>query len=234
MQISSGPTSWQTPRALAKPSLPASNLAPKPQPDPDDQGDDPTTIETAARWIGKGAQGLAMAPQFFQANPWVLETARLKGLAPVLEGSAALFGGIGVLSLGFSGTKDMVDGVRHKNGAEVLIGASDIARGAYVGGFAYSLTFNHDIMGRGFGFASGALQTAGGVARMFHKKMPGNAVNPKVVGAIEVGQGLAWAASMVGVPVSLCFALRMGLGAARAIYTHHQDWEQWTNKKGKS
>jgi hypothetical protein len=232
MQISSGPTSWQTPRSLAKPGLPPpadSHLAPLP--DPDDQGDDPTKIETAARWVGKGAQGLAMAPQFFHAHPWVLETARLKGLTPVLEGGAALFGGIGVLSLGFSGTKDVVDGIRHKNVAEVLIGASDLARGAYVGGFAYSLTFNHEMMGRGFGFASGALQTAGGVARMLHKKTPGNAVSPRVLGAIEVGQGLAWAASMVGVPVSVCFAVRMGLGAARAIYTHH---EQWSDKKGKS
>lgn len=36
---------------------------------------------------------------------------------------------------------------------------------------------------------------------------------------------------MVGVPVGLCFALRMGLGAARAIYTRHEDWKQWTHKQ---
>ncbi len=230
MQISSGPKSWQTPRALpaARPDAPPAKL---PAPDPDEEGDKPQLAEQIGRWVGKGAQGMAMAPQFLGSHPWILESLRLKHMTTYIEAGAGIFGGIGTLSLVAAGSKDLVDGIRHKNLAEGLIGASDIARGAYVGTWATSIALGNAPFGKEFGFASGILQTAGGLARMRHKKVAGNPVNPKVVGAIEVGQGLAWAASMVGVPVGLCFALRMGLGAARAIYTHHEDWKQWTHKQ---
>lgn len=232
MQISSGTKLWQTPRALpaARPDAPKPEKPPSPN--PNDEGDDPQLAEQIGRWVGKGAQGMAMAPQFLGSHPWILESLRLKHMTSYIEAGAGVFGGIGTLSLVAAGSKDLVDGIRHKNLAEGLIGASDIARGAYVGTWATSIALGNAPFGREFGFASGILQTAGGLARMRHKKVVGNPVNPKVVGAMEVGQGLAWAASMVGVPVGLCFALRMGLGAARAIYTHHEDWQQWTHKKG--
>lgn len=230
MQIRSGPQQWQPPRSLPKPASPPLETPLKPT--PDHQGDEPQLIEQVGRWIGKGSQGIAMTPQFLEAHPWVLDRLRLNGLTPYLEGAAVIFGGVGTLSLAAAGTKEVVDGIRHKNSAEVLVGASDIARGAYVGSFAASISFGYEPMGKGFGFASGILQTAGGLARMRHKKQPGNPIDPKVVGALEVGQGLAWAASMVGVPVSLCFVARMGLGAARTLYTHQQSWEKWTHKKG--
>lgn len=231
MQISSGPNRWQPPR-----KLPAPDPVIPPKHGPDNEGDEPELIEKVARWVGQGSQGMAMAPQFLASHPWILESLRLKHLTPMIDAGAAVFGTIGTVSLAAAGTKDMVDGFRHKNTAEILSGASDIARGAYVGSFAAALAAGTDQFGlsRGFGIASGLLQTAGGLARMRHHKKDGNPVDPKVVGALEVGQGLAWAASMAGAPVGLCFVVKAGLGAARTLYTHQQNWQNWTQKTGGS
>lgn len=227
MHIQSGPRLGQLPRALplGGPEPPKKDAPPYEEPDPE-------LLEKAFLWTGRASQGMAMAPQFLEKRPWILDSLRLGTCAPVLEAAAIGAGSIGTLSLATAGTLEVIDGVQHRNMAEVFQGSSNIARGGYVGTFTASLLANRELgFGRGLGILSGALQTAGGLARMTHKKKPGNPISPRVVGALEAGQGLSWLGSLVGVPVGLCFALRMGLGTAKAVYTHRQDWQDWTRTK---
>ena len=222
MQIHRAPLNWQ-PRS---PRLP-SQAGPPPPPDPE-------LGENIARWVGRGSQALAMGPQFLEAHPWLLTSLRLGECAPLLEGAAIGAGAISTLSLATAGSMEAVDGMHHRNAAEVFKGASEIARGAYMGSFTTSLLTDHPQGAtHKLGLLSGALQTAGGIARMTQSKKPDNPISPKVVGALEAGMGLSWLGSLVGVPVGLCFTVRMGLSAGRAIYTGRQDWKDWTQQKGR-
>lgn len=207
---------------------------PPPKSTPPSEEPDPELLERIFLWTGRASQGLAMAPQFLEKRPWVLDSLRLGTCAPALEAAAIAGGALSTLSLTTAGALEVADGVNHRNLAEVFHGSSNLARAGYVGSFTASLLANREFgFGRGLGIVSGALQTAGGLARMTHKKKPGNPISPKVVGALEAGQGLSWLGSQVGLPVSLCFAIRMGLGGAKAIYTHRQDWQDWTQQKGR-
>lgn len=227
MQIQSMPPSWERPRQLAGKPVPS---RPRQQPEPPD----PELGEQIARWVGRGSQAVAMAPQFLESRPWVLDTLRLGTCAPLLEGAAVAAGAVSTVSMATAGTLEVIDGVKHRNAAEVFKGASEIARGGYVGTFTASLLADRSLdFGRGLGIVSGGLQTLGGLARMTQQKKPGNPTSPKVVGALEAGMGLSWLGSLVGVPVGLCFTLRMGLSASKAIYTHRQDWQDWTLQKGR-
>jgi len=216
MQVQTLPSLRPIPRTLA----PHREQPPDPPEPPD-----PELGEQIARWVGRGSQAIAMMPQFLEARPWVLQPAGL-------EAVAVAAGTVGSLSLATAGVLEVVDGVHHKNGAEILKGASEVARGAFVGSFTSSLLLHQDLQWtRPLGVASGLLQTAGGLARLTQNRKPGQSVNPKVVGLLEAGMGASWLASLAGVPAGLCLAVRMGLATGKTLYTQRQKWQDWTLPK---
>lgn len=222
------------PRRLTLSSTPGPGGGPPPPPQ---QPPDAELGEKLARWIGQGAQGLAMTPRFLESRPWILEKLNLQQAGPWLQSSAGLCGALGTVALASAGTMEVVDGVRHRNGAEFFSGASEVARAGYLGSWTAAQLTQHDwrtpVAGAGntLSLISGGLQTVAGLIRMTHKKKPGQEINPKVVGLLEAGQGLTWVGSMVGLPVGLCFGLRIALSTGKAMYTHQKKWQFWTHQQ---
>lgn len=220
------------PRRLTSSHSPNTRPTDPPGPPPEH---DPELGETIARWVGKASQSLAMVPKYLDSQPWIEHKFNLHDARPGIQVAAGLAGGVSVIALTTAGALDIDDGVRHNNYAEILSGSSDIARAGFVGGWTTGRMLGDNGVGQSFlqtsnllSGLSGALQTAGGLARMRHEGIPGNPISPKVVGLLEAGMGLTWVAATLGAPVPLCFVARMGLAAGKTVYTRHQDWHLWT------
>lgn len=216
-----------------RPLSPAGGPQATPPPPPPEQ--DPELGENVARWLGRGAQGVANLPQLLEKTPWLKESNYLRDAAPVIRGTAGLAGAVSAFALSTAGALEIDDGVRHHNTAEILKGTSEIARAGYVGGWTSgqllkgSFWQNSLLTSAGaLSFVSGALQTAGGIARMRHQAREDNPVSPKVVGLLEAGIGMTWVGATLGLPVTLCLVARMGLSATKALYTNQQTWQDWT------
>lgn len=232
MNVSGALHHFQLPKALPPTGLKSPQPSPPPEQPPDSE-----LGEKISRWIGQGAQGLAMTPRFLESRPWILEKLNLPQAGPWMQTGAAVCGGLGTLALASAGTMEVVDGVRHRNGAEFFSGASEIARAAYLGSWTTAQLSQKDWRGAvartgdTLSLISGGLQTVAGLVRMTHKKKPGQEINPKIVGLLEAGQGLTWVGSMVGLPVGLCFGVRMALSTGKAMYTHQKKWQFWTHQE---
>lgn len=230
MRISSSPPPSQACR-----KLPGSDLqpaSPPPTPPPDDESE---VGENVARWLARGSQAIANIPQLVEKTPWLKQNQYLREAGTAIQATAGVAGAISAFALSTAGALEIDDGVRHNNHAETLKGVSEIARAGYVGGWTTGQLIQGSFWqgsllnsAAALSFVSGALQTAGGIARMRHEGRDDNPVRPKVVGLLEAGMGLTWVGATLGLPVALCFVARMGLSATRAIYTNQQTWQDWT------
>jgi len=220
---------WLQPRT----SLPRVPQPAQPLPDPGNK----ELGEQIARWVGRGSQTVAMAPRFLESRPWLLELLKLREAGSAMHLTALGFGGVATVALATAGALEVADGVRHRNYAEIFVGAGEIARAGYVGTWTGSLAASPswasglEGFSQGAALVSGAFQVAGGLARLAHKKKPDNPVNPKIVGLLEAGQGVAWMASMLGAPVGAAFVVKMALATAKTLYTHQEKWQNWTHQE---
>lgn len=225
MQIRTmGPTPPpRPPKAL----LPPSNNGQIPPEEPD-----PELGEKIFRYIGRGSKMVSMVPKALESQPWLKPLLHIEDADAKIKAAAGLAGTVGMISLGVAGGMEMADGVRHKNKAELLAGASEVARGVYVGSWTAQRVLGEGHLAPTMGIVSGALQTAAGLCRLTHKKNPNSKVNPKIVGLLEAGQGLTWIGSIAGFHTTICLASRMVMVSAKWAYTNQDKFDIWEDRTG--
>lgn len=209
------------------------------------KNDDPVTVEDVptrgekiTRYAGLGMQTLAGLPRILDTQDWVTEAFKLHDAMPLIHHTAAAAGVLGTAGLGGSGAIQAIHGLKNHNSAEVLSGASEVARGLYVGAWTESWELGPlsaqgaelHALGNTLSLVSGGLMVAAGLARMTHKAPPGSTVKPRVVGALEAGMGATWMAAFVGVHPAICIGARAGLNIARSYYVNSEKIDEWRDR----
>lgn len=213
---------WGAPRA----SVQAPQTPPPSAPKPDEEQDGPA--ETWSRRIGQVGEKLTQIPKALLFIPEFLKFAVFDTLIPLLGFTATMGGLVGSVALGAAGAMETIDGVKRKDGAVVLSGLGEMARGGYIGGLSWNSyqagSFTPGGVGTAFGMLHGALNLSSGVVKM---RRPDR--EDRIEGALEAGMGAAvFATFCLPGPYRIgALVVNGACASARSIYMNREKIQDW-------
>jgi hypothetical protein len=231
MQIAARPLFLAPPSAYG--SKPPEGSAPAPAPPPkDEEAGDDDFWENLSRKVGHVAHALTKVPEALLFIPEFLKFALFDAVLPLVGLAAQLGGVVGMVGVGVAGGMELADGVRRHDGAKVLAGGGEVARGLFLGSLA-ARSFGAEGLaqaGTPFAYLHGGLNLASGVMKMRQGEQM-NRNDKKIVGMLEIGMGACTLAALHSTPARVpALALQGVLAAGKFGVTRQHQLKEWGHK----